>query len=57
MSPNRYAKNLLQSEDSSERLLESLQEKTDGHGKPSSCLIVKVIYVWLVMCGNEVAYV
>jgi hypothetical protein len=32
-------------ENSERRLLESLQEKTHGHGGPGLCLIVKVIYV------------
>jgi hypothetical protein len=30
-------------------------QKTDRHGRHSLCLIVKVIYVRLVKCSNEVA--
>jgi hypothetical protein len=30
-------------------------EETDWCGRPSSCLIAKVIHVWLVKCSNEVA--
>jgi hypothetical protein len=42
-------------EKKSQSAWELRSEKTDEPGRPSSCLIVKVIYVWLVKCSNEVA--